>query len=250
MERQDRQPVPQQPEQPAIPDPGKVPTLYLTNHDHPDAAWQAGARDNAGAMGAEAREWCKTQPFAIALFTSTAVPLIPNGQEFGEDHFIPEDDQGTGRRVRPDPSAGSSGPIGREQRFALYSTLATLRRDHPAFRAPSSTPRSGRRGGPQFNLDGVGIDVERQLAIYHRWAAFPAARREPRRRPQLLRHRPGGRHSLPRGLRMGRTCSPPSTAAHHSRCKPGDREPQSRSDPTGVASFIASFPPQTEFSKY
>ena len=155
---------------------GKAPTLYLTNHDHSDAAWQAGARDNVGAVGADGGgNWWKTQPFAIALFTSTAVPLIRNGQEFGEEHFIPENDHNTGRRVsgRPLRWKYRTDPAG-STLVALYTRLATLRRDHPAFRSPFMYPAEWATWQTQFNPTGVGIDVNRQLAIYHRWAVLPA----------------------------------------------------------------------------
>jgi hypothetical protein len=45
----------------------KLPTLYLSNHDRSQVAWQSGTRGNQGAPGG----WFKTQPLAIALFTST-----------------------------------------------------------------------------------------------------------------------------------------------------------------------------------
>src|SRR5262249_12486469 len=67
-------------------DASKAPTLYLSNHDHSHLAWQAGARDNRGGM-----QWYRTQPHAIALLTACGVPMLQSGQEFAEDHWIPED---------------------------------------------------------------------------------------------------------------------------------------------------------------
>jgi 1,4-alpha-glucan branching enzyme len=77
---------------------GKVPTTYIGNHDHSHVAWQAGARDNDGS-----NRWYRSQPYAIALFTSPGALLIQNGQEFAEDHWIVEDDRGSGRRVQARP---------------------------------------------------------------------------------------------------------------------------------------------------
>jgi glycosidase len=74
--------------------PNKVATTYLTNHDHQDVARRAGDRDDQGSM-----QWYKTQPYAIALMLSPGTPLIPNGQEFAADGWIPENDQGSSRRV-------------------------------------------------------------------------------------------------------------------------------------------------------
>jgi hypothetical protein len=76
----------------------EVATTYLSNHDHSHVAWQAGGRDNQGAM-----EWYRVQPYAIAQLTSPGCPLIQNGQEFAEDYWIMEDDHDTGRRVSSRP---------------------------------------------------------------------------------------------------------------------------------------------------
>jgi hypothetical protein len=37
---------------------GKVPALYLSNHDHSHEAWQAGARVNLGAIHRWSRSSC------------------------------------------------------------------------------------------------------------------------------------------------------------------------------------------------
>lgn len=152
---------------------GKVPTLYLSNHDHSHVAWQAGANSgdwrNLGAV----HSWWKVQPFLIALFTSTATPLIRNGDELGEEYFIPEDDAGTGRRVTPRPLrwklAGDNDHIGTTL-TALHRRLATLRTDHPALRSPSIYPEDWDSGWNCFNEVGVGVDTSRQLVVFHRWA--------------------------------------------------------------------------------
>jgi pullulanase len=148
-------------------DEDKLPTLYLSNHDHSQVAWQAGARSNQGATGG----WYRTQPLAIALFTSTATPMIANGQEFGEDHFLPEDDHGTGRRViaRPLRWKLADDPVGTALRH-LYGTLARMRRDHAGLRSAQIYPAVWEDWQTQFNPVGVGVDVARQAVIYHRWA--------------------------------------------------------------------------------
>jgi pullulanase len=148
---------------------GKVPTLYLSNHDHSHAAWQAGARDNVGSTGA----WWKLQPYLIALYTSTAVPLLPNGQEFGEDHFLPEDDHGTGRRVTSRPLQWKlhDDPIG-QPLVGLHGTLARMRHDHPGLRSGLMYPDVWEEWQTQPNPAGVGVDVASQIVIYHRWAVL------------------------------------------------------------------------------
>lgn len=146
---------------------GKTPTLYLSNHDHSYVTWRAGARENLGAP----LRWWKVQPFLIALFTSTATPLVRNGDEFGEEYHLPENDDGTGRRVTPRPLRWKLGGdrIGTTL-TALHTRLATLRRDHPALRSPFMYPDHWDTWQTRFNPVGVGIDTERRLAVYHRWA--------------------------------------------------------------------------------
>jgi 1,4-alpha-glucan branching enzyme len=61
-------------------DPGKVATMYLSNHDHASIAWKAGQSDASGGY-----RWYRTQPHVIALLTSPGTPLIPMGQEFAEE---------------------------------------------------------------------------------------------------------------------------------------------------------------------
>ncbi|HET9873677.1 MAG TPA: alpha-amylase family glycosyl hydrolase [Propionibacteriaceae bacterium] len=148
---------------------GKVPTLYLSNHDHSHAAWQSGARTNEGAVGG----WWKLQPFVIALYTSTAVPLIHNGQEFAEEHFLPENDQRTGRRVTGRPLRWKlrNDAIGSAM-WALHSTLGKLRDTHPALRSADIYPQVWEDWQKELNPVGVGVDEQRQLAVYHRWASI------------------------------------------------------------------------------
>ena len=143
----------------------KVPTTYLANHDHSHVTWQAGARDNLGAM-----RWFKTQPYAILPDTSPATPMVQNGQEFGEDDWIMEDDEGTGRRVIPRPLRWqlADDRIGMALR-KLYQRLGEIRQAYAGLRSPNFYPQPWEPWQTQFDPQGYGIDVERQLAIYHRW---------------------------------------------------------------------------------
>jgi glycosidase len=143
--------------------PDKVATTYLSNHDHSAVAWQAGARSNDGSM-----EWYRTQPHVIALLMATGTPLIAAGQEFAEDHWIPEDDKGTSRRIRPRPlrwkettdSAGG-GLLG------LYQKLCNIRNCHPGLRSRNFHPPQWT--GSQLDQDGFGVDTGRQIVVFHRW---------------------------------------------------------------------------------
>ena len=151
--------------------PGKVPTLYLSNHDHSQLAGRVGTLDRHSG---ETERWWLVQPWLIALYASTAVPLVPNGQEFGENHWLPEDDHNTSRRVasRPLRWQFADDPIGASLR-ALHGALGRARQDHPALCSELMYPPDWPTWQTRFNPTGVGVDVGRQLAIFHRWAQLP-----------------------------------------------------------------------------
>src|SRR5215813_7317414 len=69
---------------------GRVPTIYIENHDHKRFMLKAGGRPY----------WYLTQPYIIALCTCAGAPLLYNGQEFGQDNDMPEEGDG---RVIPRP---------------------------------------------------------------------------------------------------------------------------------------------------
>lgn len=140
-------------------------TLYLSNHDHSHVAWQAGAKDNNGSMS-----WYKTQPYVIALFTTPAIPMIFNGSEFGDDYWIPENDNGTGRRIYPRPIHWKlvNDQIGKNL-IRLYSKLAQFRLQYRGLRSVNFYPAYWEEWQTKFNEAGYGIDVEKQVVIYHRW---------------------------------------------------------------------------------
>lgn len=149
---------------------GKVATTYLSNHDHSHVTWQCGARDNCGSM-----QWYRTQPYAIALFTLPGAPMIQNGQEFAEDHWIPEDDQGSNRRVKTRPLRWEflDDCIG-SRLFALYRKLIAMRHSHAALRSDNFYPEGWEEWQTEFNPKGYGVDVQKQVVIYHRWGASAA----------------------------------------------------------------------------
>lgn len=152
----------------------KTATIYIGNHDHSHVAWQAGARENAGAM-----KWYKTQPYAIALLTCPGAPMIQNGQEFGEDQWIPENDNGTGRRVLPRPLRWklANDKIGQALR-KLYKRLIDVRKSHKGLRSRDFYPESWEEWQTRFNPAGFGVDTEKQVVIYHRWGFDDAGRLE------------------------------------------------------------------------
>jgi 1,4-alpha-glucan branching enzyme len=153
--------------------PERVPTTYIGNHDHAHVAWQAGATESAGAL-----RWWRTQPYAIALFTVPGAVMIQNGQEFGEDHWLMEDDQGSNRRVKPRPLRWDyvGDKIGREL-MRLYAKLIRIRKTHPGLRSPNFYPQ-WESWRTRFDAEGYGVDVARQLVIFHRWGSAGNGRLE------------------------------------------------------------------------
>lgn len=145
----------------------KVPTIYLSNHDHSQIAWHAGAKDNQGSM-----QWWKIQPYVIALYTAPATPMIPNGQEFGEDHRIPENDQGTGRRVASRPIRWKMVTDGIGKALTkLHKRMGEIRMQYPGIRSANFDPQPWEEWQTKFNPAGYGIDTSRQLIIYRRWGS-------------------------------------------------------------------------------
>lgn len=144
---------------------GKVPTTYLSNHDHSYIAWQAGARFNEGSNC-----WYKTQPHTIALLTSPGAAMIQNGQEFAEDHWIVENDHESSRRVQPRPIRWDfkNDKYGKVL-LSHYRKLIDIQKKYPALRSDNFYPEPWDEWQTQFNTQGYGVDVGRQLVIYHRW---------------------------------------------------------------------------------
>jgi 1,4-alpha-glucan branching enzyme len=144
---------------------GRLATTYLSNHDHSHVAWQAGARDNAGAL-----QWYRTQPYAIALLTAPGAPMILNGQEFAEDHWLMEDDGGSNRRVKPRPLRWDfpGDPIG-SKLVALYGKLVKLRKAHPALSSDNFYPSGWQSWQTRLTPEGYGVDVDQGVVIFHRW---------------------------------------------------------------------------------
>jgi pullulanase len=55
------------------------------------------------------------------------------------------------------------------QILALYHKLISIRQAHPALRSDNFYPDNWATWQAQFNPDGYGMDVNRQVLIFHRW---------------------------------------------------------------------------------
>jgi len=139
------------------------PVIYLENHDHTTVTFQAGGRD----------WWFRVQPYMIALATCSGAALLANGQEFGRSQFLPENDSGlpdNQKRVNPRPLdwSQSTDDIGKTI-YQRYMFLLQLRKDHAGLRSPNFYPDTYDDQWNHFSPDGYGLDVDKQVVIYHRW---------------------------------------------------------------------------------
>jgi len=145
---------------------GKSPVTYIENHDHSTVVNRMGGR----------RQWWRAQPALIALLTSPGAVLLHNGQEFGEDYQLPE----TGReRVAPRPLRWEQAEdeIGLRLRM-LCRQLIRLRHECPALRSPNFHPRAYDPNATHFNEQGFGVDVDKDVVIYHRWGSDASGAQE------------------------------------------------------------------------
>ena len=140
---------------------GKVPVTYIENHDHSTIVQEAGGRGR----------WFKTQAPAISLLTSPGIVLLHNGQEFGEEYYLPSDGPD---RVQPRPlrwNAHSQDFTGKRL-FEIYRKLIRIRLEHPSLRSANFFPF------PLNHPDGYGSFPEKDVVIYHRYGAAADGRLE------------------------------------------------------------------------
>lgn len=82
----------------------KAPLQYIENHDHSRFLCKFGLRQRDWnllfAEGDRAR-WYRLQPYLIALLASKGVPMLWQGQEFGENYFLPDEGLGRVMLLRP-----------------------------------------------------------------------------------------------------------------------------------------------------
>jgi 1,4-alpha-glucan branching enzyme len=145
--------------------PASGPVVYIENHDHGTIVNKVGGN----RTGADVRSdhWFKSQPYALALLTLPGAILIHNGQEFGDEYYIPESgpDRVSPRDLNWEKVNDSIG----KSLLGLYKKLIQIRNDHPSLCSPNFYPSNYDEGQTRFNSAGYGVDVEKKVAIYHRW---------------------------------------------------------------------------------
>ena len=114
----------------------KTALQYIENHDHARfiCNFKTYYKDNNDLLGEGDRSlWYKVQPYIIGLFTAKGIPLLWQGQEFGENYHVP--DQGWGRVMlfRPVRWDYFYDPVGKAM-IRLVRKLIKVRRSRPQFR--------------------------------------------------------------------------------------------------------------------
>src|SRR5271157_184661 len=142
---------------------GKGPVTYLENHDHSTITLSAGGRGL----------WYRLQPYIIALYTTPGAVMVANGQEFGRVEFLWEKDgdkPANEKRVQPRPLRWAEADDGPGQALRdKYARLAKIRADHPGLRSSNFYPDFYDEAWAHFGPGGYGVDVDKQVVIYHRW---------------------------------------------------------------------------------
>lgn len=117
----------------------KSPLQYVENHDHERFVCNFGTvfkdarRDELLREGDRENKWFKTQPYLIGLMTAKGTPLLWQGQELGQNFFVPQDGFGRILLVRPVDFNYFYDPIGKSL-IRLVRRLIKIRRAGAQFR--------------------------------------------------------------------------------------------------------------------
>lgn len=105
---------------------------YIENHDHSRFVCNFGRllRDNDLLSEGDRGLWYKVQPYLIALITAKGIPLLWQGQEFGENYYVPEAGWGRVMLFRPVRWDYFYDPIGKTVIRLVRRLLAIRRQDH------------------------------------------------------------------------------------------------------------------------
>jgi maltooligosyltrehalose trehalohydrolase len=115
---------------------------YIENHDHERFVCNFGRinRDRTGNWLYEEGDrsrWYMVQPYLIALLMSQGIPMLWQGQELGENYFLPTDGAGRVGMLRPVRWDYFYDPIGK-QLIWLVRRLLAIRRNRAEVRQGNS----------------------------------------------------------------------------------------------------------------
>ena len=112
----------------------KTALKYLENHDHSRFVCNFGTivSDNELLKEGDCALWYRAQPYLIGLFTARGIPMLWQGQEFGENYCLPQEGLGRVLLYRPVRWEYFYTSEGRSL-IHLIRKLVKLRRNNPQF---------------------------------------------------------------------------------------------------------------------
>jgi len=114
----------------------KTALQYIENHDHSRFVcnFQTKSSDNDLLTEGDRDLWYKVQPYLIGMFTAKGIPMLWQGQEFGENYWLPDEGWGRVKMFRPVRWDYFYDSIGKNT-ISLVRKLIKLRRGNPQFRS-------------------------------------------------------------------------------------------------------------------
>ncbi len=115
----------------------RAPLQYIENHDHERFVchFRTAERDgNPLFREGDRGLWYKVQPYLMGVLASKGIPLLWQGQELGENYFLPNDGLGRVMLLRPMRWDYFYDEVGKRL-VKLVRDLLRLRRDLPQLRA-------------------------------------------------------------------------------------------------------------------
>jgi 1,4-alpha-glucan branching enzyme len=109
---------------------------YIENHDHSRfvARFATLARDNELFREGDRAQWYRVQPYLIGMLLARGQPMLWQGQEFGENYFVPDSGLGRVMMLRPVRWDYFYDEVGRSV-VSLVRRLLALRRNGQEFRS-------------------------------------------------------------------------------------------------------------------
>ena len=115
---------------------GKTALQYIENHDHERflCHFRTLSSDNVLFQEGDRGLWYKVQPYLIGLLTAQGIPMLWQGQEFGENYWLPSTGFGRVMLLRPVRWDYFYDPVGKSV-IALVRRLIKLRGHGSQFRS-------------------------------------------------------------------------------------------------------------------
>ena len=113
---------------------------YIETHDHSHFINNFGSSNETDALGlnlGDRNKWYKLQPYVIALYSCQGVPMLWQGQEFGENYSVPNTGPGRVFLRRPLHWEYFYDDAGRSL-ITLHRKMGELRKEFRALRSTKS----------------------------------------------------------------------------------------------------------------